>query len=462
MKNASIVQHRYKLFTVGAIGTFMATLDGSIVNVALPTLARELGASVDLVAWVVLSYSLTLVSLMIAFGAWVSRKGYSFGYKFGFVFFTVGSLICALSHSIYPLIAGRVIQAIGTAMLAAMGPGMVTEVFPTQERGRGMGFMTMMVSAGLMTGPPLGGFLLSLWSWQSIFLINLPIGAIGLVFTFRYFKLLKPRTDRKMPPIRGSVAASVALLSAMVLTSIFSDFPLADFRIWGLALLGIMAVFVFYRSESNPATALLGPEIFHNRQFITSIVAMLCFFMAFSGVLVLVPFYLEQIKNLTPKTVGLFLMILPVSMFVTAPLSGRVSDRIGFRLLTSLGMIVLIGGLIMLSGLSAVTSTVYIIISLLLAGIGNGIFNTPNSSALMGSVTPPQRPVASGILGTTRNVGMSFGIALATGLFAFYHGRYLSFLGESDAFISAYHNIIYVSIVIAAVGIPFCLVRKNR
>ncbi len=462
MKEASIVQHRYQLFTVGAIGTFMATLDGSIVNVALPTLARELNASVDLVAWVVLSYSLTLVSLMIAFGAWVSRKGYSFGYKFGFIFFVVGSLICALSHNIYLLIAGRVIQAIGTAMFAAMGPGMVTEVFPARERGQGMGFMTMMVSAGLMTGPPLGGFLLSLWSWQSIFLINLPIGAIGLALTFRYFKLLKPRKDRKVTPIRGSMAASLALLSAMLLTSIFGDFPLADIRISGLALVGATAVFFFYRSESNPATALLGPDIFHNRQFITSIVAMLCMFMALSGVLVLVPFYLEQIKNLTPKTVGLVLMILPVSMFITAPISGRVSDRIGFRFLTSLGMIVLIGGLIMLSGLSAVTSTVYIVLSLLLIGIGNGIFNTPNSSALMGSVTPAQRAVASGILGTTRNVGMSFGIALATGLFAFYQGRYLLFLGETEAFITAYHNVICVAAVIAAVGIPFCLVRRNR
>jgi MFS family permease len=104
----------------------------------------------------------------------------------------------------------------------------------------------------------------------------------------------------------------------------------------------------------------------------------------------------------------------------------------------------------------------YIVISLLLVGIGNGIFNTPNSSALMGSVTPQQRPVASSILGTTRNVGMSFGIALATGLFAFYQGRYRSFLEESTAFITAYHNIIYVAIVIAAVGIPFCLVRKNK
>jgi len=130
-------QHKYKLFTVGAIGTFMATLDGSITNVALPTIARYLNAPINLIAWVALSYSLTLISLMLLFGVWAGKKGYLFSYRFGYLFFMAGSLICIFSTSFYILILGRVVQAIGTAMFAAIGPGMVTTVFPKMSGGKG-------------------------------------------------------------------------------------------------------------------------------------------------------------------------------------------------------------------------------------------------------------------------------------------------------------------------------------
>ncbi|PWB70225.1 MFS transporter, partial [candidate division GN15 bacterium] len=169
MTDQSIQLHKYKLFTAGAIGTFMSTLDGSILNVALPTISESLHASVGLVAWVVLSYALTLIALMLVFGAWTEAKGYAFAYKFGYYFFMVGSLMCALSNSVYLLIIARVVEAVGTAMFAAVGPGMVARVFPDNERGKGMGLMLMMVAAGFMVGPPLGGLILAVFPWQAIF-----------------------------------------------------------------------------------------------------------------------------------------------------------------------------------------------------------------------------------------------------------------------------------------------------
>ena len=138
----------------------MGTLDGSILNVALPTIAADLDCRIDQVAWVVMAYSATLVALMIVFGAWAQRRGYPFAYKFGYTAFVLGSLICVLSSDINMLIAGRVVQGIGAAMFQAVGIGLVTEIFPPEERGKGIGTMVMMVSAGLMSGPPIGGFLL--------------------------------------------------------------------------------------------------------------------------------------------------------------------------------------------------------------------------------------------------------------------------------------------------------------
>ncbi len=456
-----ITPNRYKLFTVGAIGTFMATLDGSILNVALPTIAKEFNVNIDIVAWVVLAYSLTLVTLLMVFGAWASRKGYDFAYKFGYIFFTSGSIICAFSSSITMLLIGRVVQAIGASMVQAVGPGMITEVFPSKQRGKGIGLMVMMVSAGLMCGPPLGGFLLSIWSWQSIFIINIPIGLIGLALTFKYFKVLKPKISGRKVPLIGAFAISVGLLAGMLLTSIFIKYPISDFRIWGLFILTIISVYAFYRIESNPEKALIGIDIFSNRQFTTSIISMLTMFIAMSGVLILVPFYLEQVKFLEPKSVGLYLMILPISMFIFAPISGKLSDKIGYRFLTSLGLLLLISGLYLLSNIKVDSPVMHIINSLILVGVGVGIFNTPNSSALMGSVTPQQRTIASGIIGTTRNIGMSFGIALATGLFTYFNSIYLPGAEITTAFVQSYQNVAYVAIAIAALGLPFCLVRKN-
>ncbi|UCD64955.1 MAG: MFS transporter [Candidatus Zixiibacteriota bacterium] len=450
------------MFTVGAIGTFMATLDGSILNVALPTISRDLNCSVDVVAWVILAYTLTLISLLLVFGVWSGKRGYSFSYKFGYALFIAGSAICAVSGSIYTLVFGRVIQGTGSAMFAAVGPGMVTQVFPASQRGKGIGMMVMMVSAGFMVGPPLGGFLLDRWHWPAIFVINIPVGLIGLLMTFVYFRNVPPTAADRKVRLRGAVAMSAALVTGSFALSLINDYPLSDVRIWGLVLLSVTALVTFFKYESDRRTAMIGLNIFKNRQFTSSIGAMLLMFIATSGVLILIPFYLEQIKHFRPQQVGLYLIILPVLMFVFAPLSGRLSDRIGFRFLTSFGTAVLIVGLYLLAGLDVGSTSGYIILSLVVLGAGVGIFNTPNSSALMGSVRVDQRAVTSSILATTRNIGMSVGVALSTALFTYFQVKNAALGGASEIFMASYHTVIHVAMFVAVIGFIFCLTRQNR
>ncbi|NOY88442.1 MAG: MFS transporter [FCB group bacterium] len=462
MIDTFVQTHKYKLFSVGAIATFMATLDGSILNVALPTIADYFHISVDVVAWVVLAYSLTLISLMLVFSAWTGKKGYFFAYRFSYVFFILGSLICAFSSSIYLLIFGRVVEAVGTAMFAAIGPGMVTYVFPENERGKGMGLIVMMVSAGFMVGPPLGGFLLHLWSWQLIFMINIPIGFVGLYMTYKYFrKVLSPLSKGKLK-WKSPVTFSLALVTLILALSLINDYSLVNWKIIGLGILSLLAFSVFLKYEINIDTAIIGFQIFKNKQFTVSILTMLLRFIATSGIFILIPFYLERIKHFGPEQVGLFLIILPILMFIFAPVSGRISDKIGYRFLTSLGMIILIAGLFLLTRLEVTTGSGYIILALVVVGMGTGIFNTPNSSALMGSVQVDQRAATSGILGTTRNIGISIGVALATSLFAFYQNR-LAFLNDSnEIFLISYHKVIFISMMFAIVALPFCLTRENK
>ncbi|UCG62580.1 MAG: MFS transporter [Candidatus Zixiibacteriota bacterium] len=440
----------------------MATLDGSILNVGLPTISTDLGCPVDVVAWVVLSYSLTLISLLLVFGVWSGVKGYSFAYKLGYSLFIIGSAVCASAANIYILVVGRVVQASGSAMFAAVGPGMVTQVFPASERGKGIGMMVMMVSAGFMVGAPLGGLILDFWPWQALFMINVPIGLIGLLMTRAYFKSVPPTAPDARLPLKGAVAASLGLLSGTLCLSLINDFPLTDYRVWGLVLVSGLCLLAFLKFESDPDTALIGLDIFKNWQFTSSIGAMLMMFMANSGVLILVPFYLERIKNFEPKQVGFYLIILPVLMFIFSPLSGRLSDRIGYRFLTVLGVMIVMSGLYLLTDLSAQTTNNHIVLSLVVLGAGIGIFNTPNSSALMGSVRSDQRAVTSSILATTRNIGMSTGVALSTALFAYFQMKNSELGSPTEAFVGSYRNVISVSIVIAAGSLMFSVLRGRR
>lgn len=460
MPNQPGQPHKYKLFTVGAIGTFMATLDGSILNVALPTISRDLGCPVDVVAWVILSYSLTLISLLMVFGAWSAVRGYSFSYRFGFVLFLIGSVICVLSGEIYMLLVGRVVQAVGTAMFAAVGPGMVTQVFPESERGKGIGMMVMMVSAGFMVGPPLGGLLLDIWPWQSIFVINIPVGLAGLGMTYLYFKDVPPTAPDRKIRLKGALSISLAMVAGTFCLSLINDYALTDPRIWGLVIVSVLATAAFVRYETDESEAMLGLNIFKNRQFTTSLGAMLFMFMSTSGVLILVPFYLEQIRHFEPKQVGLYLIVIPILMFLMAPISGRLSDRIGFRVLTVSGVITLLGGLYLLSNLDVSTTNLFIVGCLVVVGAGVGVFNTPNSSALMGSVRPDQRAVTSSILATTRNIGMSIGVALSTTMFSFFYDFFSG--PEAQRFIRGYRVVIYISMGVALVSLFLSFLRSEN
>ena len=420
---------KYKLFAVGAMGTFMATLDGSILNVSLPSIAADMNVDIDVVAWVVLAYSLTMVSLLIPFGAWTARRGYGFAYRFGYIMFIIGSTMCAFSGSIYFHVASRIIQATGTAMFASVGPGMVTTVFPPEERGKGIGLMVMMVSAGFMAGPPLGGFILSFADWHTIFLINLPVGAIGLTMTFRYFGRLEQPLHAKKTNVVSAVLSAAGMVTGIMALSLVDELGFADVRLYGLVLLSLTLLTIFFWREARCETTLI---------------------------------YLEQVRGYEPKQVGLYLVILPIMMFIVAPLSGRLSDRIGFKLLTGSGMVILGVGLWLLLGLNADTTSTYIMGSLVVIGAGVGMFTTPNSSALMGAVTEKNRAIASGIMATNRNIGMSVGVALGTAIFSHFQSMHTETAGFAAAFAESLKPVMYIAMGWVALALIFSLVRFNR
>jgi MFS family permease len=347
-------------------------------------------------------------------------------------------------------------------MFQAVGPGLITTVFPKEERGKGIGLVVMMVSIGFMVGPPLGGFLLSVTHWSALFLINLPICVVGYFLTQRIFRVLpKPDTHTRVHII-GGVALGLGLSAAMAAMTFMNDFGVFNWYVFVLVAISLTMILLFIRFESNKQTALIGFSIFKNSQFTTSLIAMTTQFIAMAGTQVLIPFYLQTVRGFPTEKMGLFLVIPPAMLLLFAPLAGRLSDKIGYRFLTSTGIIIYIIGLTMLLGLTEDTGGWYIACCMMVIGSGAGIFGTPNASAFMGSVNDQQRPIASSILSSTRNIGLSSGIAISTALFAWLQQQYMQIMPRTQAFMVAYDKVIYVSIIVALVGLPFCLMRQNR
>lgn len=279
---------------------------------------------------------------------------------------------------------------------------------------------------------------------------------------YRYFRGVPPLNAGKQVRIGGAFAVSVALLGLTVALTLTNDYPVTDLRILATLLVTVLAGVIFVRLESRPESALIGFAMFRNRQFATSLAAMLLMFMSLAGVLLLVPFYLERVLGYEPQGVGMFLIILPIMMFIFAPLSGRLSDKIGYRILTTVGILCTIFGLFLLLGFDIDSSPVSVAMTLVVLGAGNGLFNTPNSSALMGSVAENQRSVTSSLLGVTRNLGMSLGVAISTTLFAHYERVYQSLGDKKAAFLASYDRVIYVAIGFAVICMLVTATRQNR
>lgn len=401
---------KYLVLAAVMLGTFMAPLDSSVVNIALPTLTTYFRSSMAVIEWVPMAYLLTTSTLLLTFGRlgdiWTHKRMY----VAGFAVFTVGSILCGLAPSIRLLIAFRVFQAVGGGMMFAASPAIITQAFPPHERGRALGISALSVAAGLTIGPPLGGFLATNYGWRWIFFINLPVGIAAIVAA----AVLVPRGETKKQAFDsvGAATAFVALFTLLL--------ALSKGGVWGwgsattVALLATAVVSGagFIAVEKRVTHPMLDLSLFHNRLFAAANASALISYLALFAVMFLMPFYLTRVMGLPAKSAGVVLLAVPLSMAVVSPLAGYLSDFIGSRVLSSLGLAVAAVGLGLLSRLGVESTPVDVAVRLLVAGFGLALFQTPNTSAIMGSVPRDRAGVASGMVATMRNVGMVLGIAI--------------------------------------------------
>lgn len=418
--------NKWWILAAVACGTFMATLDSSIVNIALPTLTKELGADLTQIKWVVVVYLLVITCLLLPFGKISDQRGRKPIFQLGFFLFILSSCLCGLSPNLAGLIIFRALQGVGAAMLMANGPAVITTAFPSRERGAALGTLAMVVSVGLISGPSLGGMLITKLGWRSIFWVNVPIGLIG-IFLAQVF--VKPDEHVSAKPTFDW--AGFVIQSAFLLAFIFFFDP-PKIAVSGAApvmiprvLIGaaiILLAVVFFKVESTIDSPLFDLSLLKNRLFSTANIASFLVFVSLSSVTVLMPFFLEEVLRFEPGRTGFFMSAIPVTIFVVAPISGRLSDRFGSRWLSVTGCLVAAIALLgmggrMSRGIHTGESVEFIIGWLALMGLAIGLFQSPNNSAIMGTVPSSKLGVASATLAMVRNLGLVTGTGLATTLF---------------------------------------------
>jgi len=399
-----------------AMGTFLSTIDGSIVNVALPTLESELHTDFATVQWVVVAYLLVITSLMLGIARLADMIGKKRIYMTGMVVFVTGSLLCGLAPSIGLLIAFRVFQGCGAVMIQALGMGIVTENFPRAERGRALGTMGTFVSLGISLGPTLGGLLIGTVGWRAIFLVNLPVGVAGLVMVRHFVPDWRPPGGQRFD-IWGAVIMLVALLALALGLTLGPEYGWRTPWIVTLLIGSGIGLVVFLSVEMRLDQPMVDLKLFRDVLFSISLLTGFMVFVVLAGQFVL-PFYLEEVKGFGPGRTGLFLTVVPAALGLTAPVAGMLSDHYGSRGISLAGLVVIVGACLSISTLEVDTSTTGYILRLLPLGFGIGLFQSPNNSAIMGAAPRERLGVASGLLGLTRNFGQTTGIPLMGAIYA--------------------------------------------
>ena len=406
------------IFFMVAIGIFMATLDGSIVNIALPSIMADFGVPLATIQWVVMIYLLTATSLLLSFGRLSDIKGRRIVYSLGLCLFSLGSLFCGMAPTAYWLIMSRFFQGLGAAMTMACTPALIVDTFPEAQRGRALGLMGSVVASGLTAGPVLGGLLIHYFSWRAIFYINIPIGLLTAAGVF--FLLKGGQADITRPEtFDWPGAAILTLLLGTLLIAITHAYDWGYFSTPTLLLLAIslLAAACLLYVETRVPHPILSRSLFAIRLFSMPIVAAVILFVCLFSLVFLMPFYLIHPGGYPVNVVGGIMASIFVALFVVSPFSGALFDRIGSRILCTLAMALIACSLFSLAVIPAKASFFSIIWRISLAGIGTAVFLPPNSAAAFSAVAPESRGVASATVAAARNLGMVLGVAIAGAIF---------------------------------------------
>lgn len=462
--------NRWKAFYPLLLVSIISTLDSSVVNVSLPVISQQLHADISLVEWVVMAYLLAITSLLVVTGRLGDMIGRRRVYQAGIILFTISSAACGFAVNIVMLIASRTLQGIGGALIVGNGAALVGEIFPPRHRGKALGVLGTTVSVGLAVGPAVGGLITGYLGWRYIFFLNLPLGilAAALVKKNLILKLSDKPVHFDLP---GALTMSGGLVLLLFGLSRGNETGWSDAFVLTQLAVGLTLIGFFLWLETRASDPILALTLFKNRTFSSAAAAGFFAFAALFSQTFLLPFYLIQFRGFQPAHAGLFLMAVPSIMSIVAPTAGSLSDRIGSKGISSIGLIIEGLAFLLLSTLTGETPQVHIVGILLLLGVGNGMFNPPNNADLLSSVPKDRLGNASAMMGLTRTVGMVFGVALSTTIFVGVRDHLLRISGIDPgagmdqigfAFLSGVHWAFRIAAGLSWMGALVTLRREKR
>ncbi|APX91817.1 MFS transporter [Halomonas sp. 1513] len=391
------------------VGTLMAVIDTTMINIALPSIARDLDISAARAVWVVSLFQIVCAATLLLFASLselVSRRRL---YIAGLVVFTLASLGAALANGLEMLLAFRALQGLGAAATLSIGPSIYRLIFPTRLLGAAMGLSAVVVAAGYASGPTLGGVILSFADWPWLFALNVPVGLLALTLAVKALPV-EPRR-------RGGFDIAGALLSAAMLASFFLAMDGAGhqapwWQVLGLLLASLVAGWLFLRRQRRASHPLLPLTLFDEPRFTLAIVVSGLAFVGQGLAFVALSFLYQQEMGFSPLQTAWLFTPWPLTIMFAAPLAGRLADRFNPALLSTLGLALLLAGMLALALLPAEAGILDILWRTALCGLGFGFFQAPNNREMMSSVPKVRSNNASGMMSTTRTIGQSLGVAL--------------------------------------------------
>lgn len=449
-----------------SVGTFMSTLNASIVNIANPIFAAEFGVSMAQVQWISTLYLIITCSVMLLFGRLGDRVGSHKIYIVGIAIFTFGSLACALAGSFEALLVARALQGLGAAMMVAVSIGLVATIFPLAERGRAMGLNVLMVGLGNVTGPAVGGLVLAYSSWPFIFMLSIPFGAVAFVMAALWLRSPLPKSSKASLALRSSVLFGVAITSLIILLS--GGFVGQQ---W-FGLVFIVSLLLLIASERHAQDPLFVPALLRNKRFMLGNLIALLSYCAYVMMLFQIPFFLDAVWAIPVGTVGLLIMASALALAVSGPASGFASDRFGAFKIMVPALVVFVVCIVAALFLGVEESIGLFILVMILAGVGMGFLNTPNNSDIMTAAGREHASYASGFVATNRNLGFCIGTALSASIFSL-GGSWFAWMpglfgiagsssgGAESEHLFSFRVVLLVCLVLVLVSLGVCVYLKR-
>lgn len=399
------------LITILAM-TFMEVLDGTIVNIAMPTIQHELGVDLASVQWLGSIYMIIMCAGLLVFGRLGDMIGKVRVFQIGVLGFTFGSLLCGVSGSFEMLFAARSVQALGGAASLANNMGIITEIFPT-GRGKALGLVATFTALGAMAGPTIGGVLVTAFPWESIFWINVPVGLIAFCAGIRVLKNVRPAERHRFDAFGAVVLVPCMLLLFVGLTLLEHDFtPVVAMT---LAVAAVLLV-AFVLIEHRVAEPLVPMGVFRNIRFDIDLITMVLVFIALSGYNIVFPYYLQNARGMAPGLSGLIMACYPLVNAIVGPVAGSLSDRIGGERLTMVAQFVYAAGLALLSCMGLETPVPLLIAVIMCTSLGSALFQAPNNSLIMGHASKEHLGFVGSLGNLMRYLGQSLGIVVGMGV----------------------------------------------